>query len=62
MLKVYVEFGNEMVLMSHDESYMPNYTWIHLSPWWMLFRSHIDIFRSWWIFFTYLLTLYDGAI
>ena len=27
------------------------YTWIHLSPWWMLFRTRIDIYRFWWIFF-----------
>ena len=39
-----------------------DYTRIHLSPWWMLFRSHINIYRFWSIFFTYSLTLYDGAI
>ena len=56
--------------MSHDRP-STNYVsrcitlyleWIHLSPWWMLFRSHIDIDRFWSIFFTYSLTLYDGAI
>ena len=29
------------------------YTRIHLSPWLMLFRSHINIYRFWLIFFTY---------
>ena len=54
-------------LMSHvhhncQQFLTVDYTWIHLSPWWMLFRSHIDIYRFWSIFFTYSLTLYDGAI
>ena len=38
------------------------YTRIHLSPWWMLFGFHSDIYRFLSIFFTYSLTLYDGAI
>ena len=49
-------FVYQEVLLCYD------YTRIHLSPWWMLFRSHINIYRFWSIFFTYSLTLYDGAI